>query len=100
MPAAPESGRSAFAVLAEPLRDRNFSQLVRFLFVWSLTSNLAIPFFAVYMLSELGLSLPAVIGFTCSARPRTSCSCGCGGDGGTGSAARRFCRCRRRCTCW
>ena len=64
MPAAPESGRSAFAVLAEPLRDRNFSQLVRFLFVWSLTSNLAIPFFAVYMLSELGLSLPAVIGFT------------------------------------
>ena len=64
MPAALESGRSAFAVLAEPLRDRNFSQLVRFLFVWSLTSNLAIPFFAVYMLSELGLSLPAVIGFT------------------------------------
>ena len=64
MPAAPESGRSALAVLAEPLRDRNFSQLVRFLFVWSLTSNLAIPFFAVYMLSELGLSLPAVIGFT------------------------------------
>ncbi len=64
MPAAPESGRSALAILAEPLRDRNFSQLVRFLFVWSLTSNLAIPFFAVYMLSELGLSLPAVIGFT------------------------------------
>ena len=64
MPPAPESGRSAAAVLAEPLRDRNFSQLVRFLFTWSLTSNLAIPFFAVYMLSELGLSLPAVIGFT------------------------------------
>ncbi len=64
MPAAPESGRSAAAILAEPLRDRNFSQLVRFLFVWSLTSNLAIPFFAVYMLTELGLSLPAVIGFT------------------------------------
>ena len=64
MPAALDSGRSALAVLAEPLRDRNFSQLVRFLFVWSLISNLAIPFFAVYMLSELGLSLPAVIGFT------------------------------------
>ena len=64
MPAAPESGRSVLAVLAEPLRDHNFSQLVRFLFVWSLVSNLAIPFFAVYMLSELGLSLPAVIGFT------------------------------------
>ena len=64
MPAAPASGRSALMVLVEPLRDRNFSQLVRFLFVWSLVSNLAIPFFAVYMLLELGLSLPAVIGFT------------------------------------
>ena len=64
MPAAAESGRSALSVLAEPLRDRNFSQLVRFLFVWSLVSNLAIPFFAVYMLKELGLSLSAVIGFT------------------------------------
>ncbi len=64
MPAAPESGQSAVATLAEPLRDRNFSHLVRFLFVWSLTSNLAIPFFAIYMLSELGLSLPVVIGLT------------------------------------
>ena len=64
MPAAAESGRSALGVLAEPLRDKNFSQLVRFLFVWSLVSNLAIPFFAVYMLKELGLSLTAVIGFT------------------------------------
>ena len=64
MPAAPESGQSAIAVLLEPLRHRNFSHVVRFLFVWSLTSNLAIPFFAVYMLSELGLSLPTVIGFT------------------------------------
>ena len=64
MPAAAESGRSALSVLAEPLRDRNFSQLVRFLFVWSLTSNLAVPFFAVYMLRELGLALSAVIGFT------------------------------------
>ena len=64
MPPARESGRSALAIVAEPLRDKNFSQLVRFLFVWSLTSNLAIPFFAVYMLTELGLSLPVVIGFT------------------------------------
>ena len=66
MPAALDSGRSALAVLAEPLRDRNFSQLVRFLFVWSLVSNLAIPFFAVYMLSELGLSLPSRDRLHCS----------------------------------
>ncbi len=64
MPAAPDTGRSAIAVLLEPLRDRNFTHLLRFLFVWSLVSNLALPFFAVYMLTELGLSLPAVIAFT------------------------------------
>lgn len=64
MPAALESGRSALAVLAEPLRHRNFSRLVWFLLVWSLTLNLAIPFFAVYMLTEIGLSLPVVIAFT------------------------------------
>ena len=64
MPAAPDSGRSAFSVLTEPLRDKNFSQLVRFLFAWNLALNLVLPFFAVYMLSELGLSLPVVIGFT------------------------------------
>ena len=63
MPAAPASERSVIEILAEPLRDKNFFQVVRFLFVWSLTSNLAIPFFAVYMLSELGLALPVVIGF-------------------------------------
>ena len=64
MPAAQETGRSVVAMLSEPLRDRNFSQLVRFLFAWSLASNLAIPFFAVYMLSELELPLSAVIAFT------------------------------------
>ena len=64
MPAVQETSRSAIAILVEPLRDPNFSHLVRFLFIWSLVSNLALPFFAVYMLTELGLSLPAVIGFT------------------------------------
>ena len=64
MPPVAEDERSAFAVLTEPLRDRNFSQLVRLLFVWNLTSNLAIPLFAIYMLTILGLSLPVVIGLT------------------------------------
>ena len=44
-------------MLLEPVRDQNYSQLLKFLFVWSLTSNLAIPFFAVYMLKVIGLSL-------------------------------------------
>ena len=64
MPSAVESRHSAIDILLEPLRDRNFAHLIRFLFCWSLASNLAIPFFAVYMLSVLGLSLPTVIGFT------------------------------------
>lgn len=64
MPPSETTGRSVFSVLTDPLRDPNFSRLVRFLFVWSFASNLAIPFFAVYMLMELGLSLPAVVGFT------------------------------------
>ena len=64
MPPAPASGKSVLSVLAGPLRDRNYSQLLRFLFCWSFSSNLAIPFFAVYMLTILGLALPVVIGFT------------------------------------
>ena len=64
MPPAAESGRSPAAMLLEPVRDQNYSQLLKFLFVWSLTSNLAIPFFAVYMLKVIGLSLPVVIGLT------------------------------------
>ena len=33
LPAAPASGRPALSILTEPLRDRNFSQLLRFLFL-------------------------------------------------------------------
>ena len=64
MPAAAESERSPVSMLLAPLKDRNYSHLIKFLFLWSLTSNLAIPFFAIYMLKVIGLSLPLVIGFT------------------------------------
>ena len=64
MPPSVGTDRSPFSLLLEPVRDRNFIHLVRFLFAWGLISNLAIPFFAVYMLKVIGLSLPAVIGFT------------------------------------
>ena len=64
MPPAAESDRSPAAMLLEPVRDRNYAHLVRFLFIWGLVSNLAIPFFAVYMLKVIGLSLPVVIGLT------------------------------------
>ena len=50
--------------LLMPLRDRNFRQLMNFLFFRGFTANLAIPFFAVYMLDRLGLPLTAVIALT------------------------------------
>ncbi|MDE2843210.1 MAG: MFS transporter [Chloroflexota bacterium] len=64
MPPADRSGRSPVGMLLEPIRDRNYFHLVRFLFIWSLLSNLAIPFFAVYMFKVIGLTLPVVIGLT------------------------------------
>ena len=64
MPPAPEAGRSVVSIILEPLKDANFSRLVRFLVIWNFALNMAVPFFAVYMLTRLGLSLPVVIGFT------------------------------------
>ncbi len=50
--------------LTSPFRDGNFRRLLLFLFSWSFASNLAIPFFAVYMLKILGLPLASVIGLS------------------------------------
>ncbi len=50
--------------LATPLGDGNFRHLMKFLFLWGFASNLAVPFFTVYMLERLGLPLSAVIGFS------------------------------------
>jgi MFS family permease len=43
------------------MRDRNFRQLIQFLLFWGFASNLAIPFFAVYMLKRLEFPLSWVI---------------------------------------
>ena len=50
--------------LTMPMRDRNFRQLMNFLFFRGFTANLAVPFFAVYMLNRIGLPLTAVIALT------------------------------------
>jgi MFS family permease len=49
------------ATLAAPFRDRNFRQLINFLFLWNFAANLAIPFFSVFMLERLGMPLSGVI---------------------------------------
>ena len=64
MPPAPEVGRSVISILLEPLHDSNFFRLTKFLVIWNFALNMAVPFFAVYMLTRLGFSLPVVIGFT------------------------------------
>jgi MFS family permease len=53
--------QSLWSTLIAPLKDVNFQKLVRFLFLWAFASNLAIPFFAVYMLRKLGMPLSTVI---------------------------------------
>jgi len=50
--------------LLAPIRDRNFRRLLMFLSLWGFASNLAIPFFAVYMLVRLGFPLSWVIAFS------------------------------------
>ena len=50
--------------LLAPVRDKNFRRLIQFLFFWGFASNLAIPFFAVYMLVRLGFPLAWVIGLS------------------------------------
>ena len=64
MPQAQEIDRSALSIILQPLRDSNFFSLFRFLIIWNFAMNMAVPFFAVYMLTQLGFSLTAVIGFT------------------------------------
>ncbi len=50
--------------LATPIKDTNFRRLLQFLLFWGFASNLAIPFFAVYMLVRLGLPLSWVLGLS------------------------------------
>ena len=55
---------SLLSTIGAPIRDANYRRLVLFLFLWGFALNLAIPFFAVYMLQRLGLPLSTVIGFS------------------------------------
>jgi MFS family permease len=64
MQPAPVPHASLWQRLAAPVRDRNFRRLLAFLSLWGFASNLAIPFFAVYMLVRLGFPLTWVIAFS------------------------------------
>ena len=50
--------------ITAPFRNRNYSRVLHLLLFWGFTSNMVIPFFAVYMLKRLGLPLSWVIGLS------------------------------------
>lgn len=52
------------SLLRRPLRDANFKRLLIFNSAWVFALNIAVPFFTVYMLRELQLSMIWVIGLT------------------------------------
>jgi MFS family permease len=63
MPAAEEKPK-IFKLLAQPFKDENFRKLITFLASWNFAVNLAGPFFTVYMLRRLGLSMSFIIGLS------------------------------------
>ena len=51
-------------LLLQPIRDRNFRNMLRYLASWQFAVNLATPFFTVYFVRELGFSMGQVLMLT------------------------------------
>jgi len=60
MPVAEERPK-ILKLLAMPFKDENFRKLIAFMCSWNFAVNLAGPFFMVYMLKRLGLSMSFII---------------------------------------
>lgn len=58
--APPERKIHLAHMLAEPFRDHNFRRLIWFLGSWQFATNLAAPFFTVYLVSQLGYDMTVV----------------------------------------
>ncbi|MDY0095316.1 MAG: MFS transporter [Candidatus Vecturithrix sp.] len=56
--------RGLLTILTEPFQDANFRQLLFFLGWWNCIYYLATPFFTVYMLKRIGLSMTIVLGLS------------------------------------
>ncbi len=50
--------------LIEPLKDKNFRNLILFLSVWGFSINLSAPFFTVYMIKRLELGISFIVALT------------------------------------
>ena len=53
-----------FKMLAKPFKEPNYRKLIFFMCSWNFAVNLAGPFFMVYMLRRIGLSMSWVIGLS------------------------------------
>ncbi|MDD5289441.1 MAG: MFS transporter [Dehalococcoidales bacterium] len=64
MPPATGPCLSFSKTITTPLREPNYRHFMKFLTFWGFASNMAIPFFAVFMLNQLNLALFTVIALT------------------------------------
>jgi MFS family permease len=55
---------NVFNQFKKPLKDKNFKNLLIFNAAWAFSLNMAVPFFTVFLMKTMGLSLSFVIGFT------------------------------------
>jgi MFS family permease len=55
-----DPGQSLLATLRRPLQQPNFRRLLVFLAAWTVASNIAAPFFTVYLMRQLGYGLGSV----------------------------------------
>lgn len=63
-PVSETPARDMKSQFVEPFQDANYRRMIRFMFMWNFSMNLAVPFFTVYMLSVLGASMWQVTGLT------------------------------------
>ena len=63
-----------YKLIAKPLRDKNFRKLLTFHAAWVFALNLAMPFYAVYLMKTLALPMYYVIGFGMIAQLSSICS--------------------------
>ena len=59
-----QPSRGLMSILYEPFAERNYRQLLIFLGCWNFAVNLAAPFFTVYMLKRLDISMAVVLGLS------------------------------------
>lgn len=61
---APRPTGDLASAIKEPFKDQNFRHLLIFLGAWNFAVNFAAPFFTVYMLKRLSLSMTVIIGLS------------------------------------